>query len=192
MDPYLDQGTGSSMDPLRKRTARETYWNIRRYSRSIRAYLTEHFPGKRTGLFLQEMYMGCESADLIIADAWQRGGTSYVDQVLDTSDVLENIFSRLAAEVPFLVTGDFHMRDEMRACKTPGNAQIAPDAEIARTRDLAQTHYQQSERVGRKGNEDGDSEGGGKGGARRRNRRGKGYKAEGGADAAQEGGMPGK
>ena len=180
------------MDPLRKRTARETYWNIRRQSRSIRAYLTEQFPGKRTGLFFQEMYMGCENADLIIADAWQRGGTSYVNQVLDTSDVLENILSRLAAEVAFLVTGDARMRDEMRACKTPGNAQIAPDAEIVRTRDLAKTHYQQAQRVGRKGNDDGDSDGGGKGGGRRRNRRGKGDKGEGGADAAPKGGKPGK
>ena len=179
------------MDPLRKRTARETYWNIRRYSRSIRAYLTEHFPGKRTGLFFQEMYMGCENADLIIADAWQRGGTSYVNQVLDTSDVLENILSRLAAEVAFLVTGDSRMRDEMRACPTPGNAHIAPDAEIVRTRDLARTHYQQLQRVGRKGTEDGDSDGGGKGGGRRRNRRGKGDEAKGGADAAPMGGKPG-
>ena len=97
---------GSSMDPARKRNAREIYWNVRRVSRSVRAYMTDQFPGKRSGFLWKELYLAAENVDLLAAQALNYGGTPALDAMLDRSDVCEHCLTRLAAEVSFLMTGD--------------------------------------------------------------------------------------
>ena len=83
LDPFLDQGVGSSIDGGRRRIARETYWNLRRYSRSTRAFVMEQFQGGKNNARRQEMYLLAEAVDLLVNQAWEFGGTPCVDATLE-------------------------------------------------------------------------------------------------------------
>ena len=72
LNPFLHQGTGSSIDPNRKRTAKSVYWNVRRYSRSVRAFVMEQFSGSKGSLLQRELFLLAESVDLLVSDAWAR------------------------------------------------------------------------------------------------------------------------
>ena len=166
---------GSSFDPNRRRLAKEIYWNLRRCARSVRAYMTDQFSGKRSGVLFQELYLAAENVDLLVSDAWNQGGTTAVNYLLDTSDVCEHCLCRIAAEVSFLLTGDSAMRDEMRSCRPPGGSHLMPDHEVIRSREISKQQHLQRQRVGGRGATDGgdDSDDPPKR-ARRRRGRGKG------------------
>ena len=74
---------GSSFDPNRRRLAKEIYWNLRRCARSVRAYMTDQFSGKRSGVLFQELYLAAENVDLLVSDAWNQGGTTAVNYLLE-------------------------------------------------------------------------------------------------------------
>ena len=192
MDPYLDQGLGSSLDPGRRRTAKAVYWNIRRYARSVRAFITDHY--KKNPQMQRELYLLAEGIDLVVAKAWAQGGTTMIDVELDNNDLLEHNLSKISAETTFAITGDTRMRDEMTTCRTPGAAHVAPEGELARARDMSKALYQQAQRTsGRGGGGGGDqSDDGAPKRARRRNRRGRGQQAQdGGGDGGKGGGGKG-
>ena len=167
---------GSSLDPNRRRLAREIYWNLRRYARSVRAYMTDQFSGKRSGVLFQELYLAAENVDLLVSETWSQGGTTAVNYLLDTSDVCEHCLCRIAAEVSFLLTGDYAMRDEMRSCRPPGGTHLMPDHEVIRSREISKQQHLQRQRVGGRSAADGgdDSDGAPKRARRRRGGGGKG------------------
>ena len=172
------------MDPAKKRIGREIYWNIRRTARSVRAFLTDQYPGKREGLLFRELFLAGENVELMVTDAWKFGRTAEVNRLLDNSDVTEHCLTRLAAEVSYLLTGDSQMRDEIQSCRPPGGKHLVPDAEVIRTRDVSKQQFLQHQRVHKGVNYTEDaSEAAGPGGRRRQRRgggRGRGADGKGG------------
>ena len=77
--------------------------------------------------------MAAEDVDLLVSDAWPRGGTFSVNYLLDTRDVCEHCLCRIAAEVSFLLTGDANMKSEMLSCRPPGHSHLMPDHEVLRS-----------------------------------------------------------
>lgn len=111
----------------------------------------------------------------MLTDARHRGGTDFVKDVLDSSDVREHNLSKISAEVMFAITKDVRMGEEILTCKAPRGTRIAPDSKIAQARDLSKALYQQAQRTGGRGLRSGaadDSEEEPSGRRRRRNRRG--------------------
>ena len=92
--------------------------------------------------------------------------------------------TRLAAEVPFLMTGDAQMRDEIQSCRPPGGKHLVPDAEVIRAREVSKQQFLQAQRT-KKGvafQDDDDGAGAAAAATRRRRKRGGRGKGDGKGD----------
>ena len=78
-----------------------------------------------------------------------------MNHALATSDSLEHLLRRLAADVEYIHNKDVVMYNEVRTGKPPGEASLMPEWERTRTRDASKAVYQQRARAsGPKGPKD--------------------------------------
>ena len=112
------------------RAAREIYRNMRRSGASSREWLSLSWPGNKSGPAWVSAWTQCAEVDSYVTECLQNvpmytDPDAYVDQCLDSSDVLEAILRSLAATVHYRKTQDSESADRMRGLVAPGD-EIAP------------------------------------------------------------------
>ena len=134
-----------------------------------RHYLGQHYPGEKHGARYQDLWLACESIDIMIHEAWLWQGTPGINYALETNDALEHLLSRLGAEINYQNNKDFTAYQDMLTSKPPGADDIAPSWKVQQSRDVSKTLYQQNVRNRKTGGgQDSDDEDDG-GRRRRRN-----------------------
>ena len=60
---------GSSLDPGRRRLAKEIYWNIRRFSSCVLVFVTRYYPGDKQDATYLHLCTSAQGTDAILARA---------------------------------------------------------------------------------------------------------------------------
>jgi len=145
-DPYLQGGWGSTLGHSRRRVARATYWQCRRYSQCIRDFVSRHYKGDQSGARYLDLWLIAESIDLCVRNLYLTGGTEAINHGLDTDDRLEHMLIRVGAEMNYQRTGDYSAYLELLTSKPGGDGDVLPAWSLNEGRDRAHQLHTQKRR----------------------------------------------
>ena len=128
--------------------APEIYWNIRRSSLNVRAYMSLFWQWSKTSQLFQDLWLAAEVIDTELSNWHTAHGTAGVVHALQTSDTLEHLLCKIASEHALLKHKDQGMADELNTSQPPGLSDLAPSWAMDSARGSSKALHLQRSRSG--------------------------------------------